>query len=159
MRFLGLAACLLALSTPSSARVKLQQPAPAFTLKTYAGKSVSLKDYKKQWVVLAFWWSNSTNPERYLKFLETIHTTYAKRGLVVIAINYDRSRGWGYRIWNKTKPSFVGLHDADNDVFDKYSIRMGGAVLLNPSHTVVHVTTSASKTLRSELDKHLGAAK
>lgn len=159
MRHLLLTLCLLGITTPSLARAKLQEQAPAFTLKTYAGKAVSLKELEKRWVLLAFWWSNTDKPERYLKYLEALHNRYKKSGLVIVAINYDRSRGWGARIWKKVNPSYMVLHDSDNHVFDKYLVRMGGAVLVNPAQKVVHITKRAMKDLQPVLEKQLGGSK
>jgi len=47
--------CLAGLALAFSSAPEVGQPAPAFTLKSNEGKTVSLKDYKGKWVVLYFY--------------------------------------------------------------------------------------------------------
>ena len=150
--FLALA---LLIASPAFAGLKSGQAAPDFTLKTYDGKSIALSSLKGKTVVVAFWWSNTDEPAKFLRFLEGVHKQYAPRGVTVVAVNYDRSRGWGYRIWQKEKLSFICVHDADNRVSDAWHVRTHQAVVLDSSLRVVRVVRRATRELKKVLDAEL----
>lgn len=155
MRRWLLVVSFLLMSSLASAALKSGQTAPDFTLKTYDGKSISLSSLKGKIVVVAFWWSNTDEPEKFLRFLERVHKAYAPRGVTVLAVNYDRSRGWGYRIWTKEKPSYLNVHDVDNKVSDDYRMRTHQAVVLDKDLRIVQVVRRATRDLKKVLDAEL----
>jgi peroxiredoxin len=67
----------------------LDKPAPAFTLKTVDGKTVSLADYKGKAVLLNFWatWCGPCKLE--MPWLIDMQKKYASQGFTVLGISED----------------------------------------------------------------------
>jgi peroxiredoxin len=65
------------------------KPAPAFTLKTFAGKPLSLSDYRGQVVLLDFWGTFCIPCVKALPELQALHAKNASRGFAVIGVTVD----------------------------------------------------------------------
>ena len=91
--FLGLSLALTACDSPSqqkpAAQVELDAEAPDFSLKTVAGDTVSLSDYRGQVVLLNFWatWCPPCKAE--MPSMETVHRMLKDQGLVLLAVNTE----------------------------------------------------------------------
>jgi thiol-disulfide isomerase/thioredoxin len=65
------------------------KPAPAFTLKTFAGKPLSLADYRGQVVLLDFWGTFCIPCVKALPQLQALQAKHGPRGFTVIGVTVD----------------------------------------------------------------------
>ena len=65
------------------------KPAPAFTLKTFDGKPVSLADFQGQVVLLDFWGTFCIPCVNALPELQALHAKHASRGFAVLGVTVD----------------------------------------------------------------------
>jgi peroxiredoxin len=65
------------------------KPAPAFTLKTFDGRAVSLADYRGKVVLLDFWGTFCAPCMAALPELQAMHEKNAARGFVVLGVTVD----------------------------------------------------------------------
>lgn len=65
------------------------KPAPAFTLKTFAGKPLSLADYRGQVVLLDFWGTFCIPCVNALPELQALQAKHGPRGFTVIGVTVD----------------------------------------------------------------------
>lgn len=65
------------------------KPAPAFALKTFDGKAVSLADFRGQVVLLDFWATFCPPCVQALPELQALHAKNASRGFAVVGVTVD----------------------------------------------------------------------
>lgn len=65
------------------------KPAPAFTLKTYDGRAVSLADFRGQVVLLDFWGTFCPPCLAALPKLQALHDEHVSRGFAVVGVTVD----------------------------------------------------------------------
>jgi len=65
------------------------KPAPAFTLKTYDGRPVSLADFRGKVVLLDFWGTFCPPCIAALPKLQALHDGHASRGFAVVGVTVD----------------------------------------------------------------------
>jgi peroxiredoxin len=65
------------------------KPAPAFTLKTFDGKPLSLADFKGKVVLLDFWGTFCIPCVNALPELQALHSKYGERGFAVVGVTVD----------------------------------------------------------------------
>ena len=66
-----------------------RHPAPEFTLRNLAGKTVSLSDYKGKLVLLNFWATWCLPCLQEMPSMETLYQKHQQHGLVVLAVCVD----------------------------------------------------------------------
>jgi peroxiredoxin len=81
---------ILAPFSQAAEEVKINAPAPDFTLPTLQGKDLSLSSLKGKVVVVAFWsiWCHVCQQE--MPKLDSLYKKYKDRGLEVIGVTIDR---------------------------------------------------------------------
>jgi peroxiredoxin len=65
------------------------KPAPAFTLKTFDGRNVSLADFKGKVVLLDFWGTFCMPCVKALPELQAMHAKYGAKGFAVVGVTVD----------------------------------------------------------------------
>jgi thiol-disulfide isomerase/thioredoxin len=65
------------------------KPAPAWTLKTFDGKPVSLEQFRGKVVLLDFWGTFCIPCVKALPELQALHTKYGARGFAVVGVTVD----------------------------------------------------------------------
>ena len=88
--------------------------APAFTLPSLSGETVSLSDFFGRVVILDFWFSTCSSCVSTLPHLEEIATRFAE-DVAVIIIVLDRDAGAGRDFFLGRYASLVKLHEAEYD--------------------------------------------
>jgi peroxiredoxin len=82
-----LASAVLVVCASSAWALQEGDRAPAFSLPTINGDTVSLDDFRGKTVALAFWASWAKHCAEQLKQLDLLQTQFREKGLVVLAIN------------------------------------------------------------------------
>jgi len=79
--------------THAADQVKINSPAPDFTLSTLEGGERSLSSFKGKVVILTFWaiWCQVCREE--MPMLDSLYKQYRNRGLEVVGVNIDRESG------------------------------------------------------------------
>lgn len=99
---------------------ELSGPAPQFTLQSFDGKKVSLKDLKGQIVMVNFWASWCGPCRQEMPLLDEIYKKYKKVGFTLVGINLDEDKSDALGFMKKVPVSFPILHDPEGKVADAY---------------------------------------
>lgn len=97
--------------------------APNFKLKNQAGEVTTLRQYRGQVVILAFWatWCPACRSE--MPSLQALHERMAGQGVVVLGINGGEAPEKVKAFMAASELSFPVLMDADGQVHARYRIR------------------------------------
>lgn len=82
------------------------KPAPAFTLKTFDGKAVSLADFKGHVVLLDFWGTFCPPCVAALPELQALHAKYGGKGFAVVGVTVDDRAALVKKATAKAKVSY-----------------------------------------------------
>ena len=79
-------------SSPAQAaeRVKINAPAPGFSLPDLGGKEISLSSLKGKVVLLSFWSIYCQPCRQEMPMMETLYQKFKNEGLEVVGVNIDR---------------------------------------------------------------------
>jgi peroxiredoxin len=131
---------MLTCQVPVESRSGVGQKAIDFTLKTFDGKPVSLKQMRGKVILLDFWatWCPPCREE--LPFLDILQETFGTQGFVVLAINIDNDP--------ENAREFLRVHDIELDplwdeqkkIVARYDIeQMPTTMIIDKSGTVRRV--------------------
>jgi peroxiredoxin len=116
---LTLAACSAG-NTP----VKMDSPAPDFTLKDLDGKSVSLNSFRGKVVFINFWDTTFDAALEQMPYLQELYSDWSKQGAVVLlTIDIEEDAPTVKTFMEKHKYTFPVLLDSKQEVAEKYSIQ------------------------------------
>ncbi len=103
--------------------VKINTPAPEFTLKDLHGNKVSLSNYRGKVVLLNFWSTTCGPCLEEIPSLIELQREFKSQGLVVLGIALDPSAKPVQELVAKLKVEYTNLMDINNDVyFDVYGL-------------------------------------
>lgn len=103
--------------------VKINTPAPEFTLKDLQGNKISLSNYRGKVVLLNFWSTTCGPCLEEIPSLIELQREYKGQGLVVLGIALDPSVKPVQELVAKLKVEYINLMDINNDVyFDVYGL-------------------------------------
>ena len=116
--------CLLAgIAVLPALAVKINTPAPDFTLKDLHGNKVSLSSYRGKVVLLNFWSTTCGPCLEEIPSLIELQREFKSQGLVVLGIALDPSAKPVQELVAKLKVEYTNLMDINNDVyFDVYGL-------------------------------------
>jgi peroxiredoxin len=97
-------------------------PAPAFTLTSRSGKTVSLADLKGQVVMINFWASWCGPCRQEFPALDEMYRKYKPMGFEMVGINVESEKSDAERFLGATPVSFPILFDPDNKVSGNYGV-------------------------------------
>ena len=120
-----LLAVLVAVTLPvaSALAVKLNTPAPDFTLKDLSGARHTLSGYRGKTVILNFWSTTCAPCVVELPSLSDLHKELKGQGLVVLGIALDPKEKPVRDLTAKLKIDFPSMMDSSRDVyFDSYGL-------------------------------------
>ena len=105
----------LALERPSKALV-----APDFTLESFSGKRVRLKDFRGKVVFLNFWatWCIPCRDE--MPVMEKLYKEFKDQGLEIVAVNFREDKTAVGRFFDELELTFPALLDRDGAVGEQY---------------------------------------
>lgn len=129
--------------------IKVDAPAPAFSVKDQAGKNQTLADYKGKWVVLE--WYNEQCPyvkKHYgSKNMQNLQKTYTEKGVAWLTISTSAKGKEGYVDPKKAKALYASagmsstalLLDSDGAMGNTYgALTTPHMFVINPEGTVVY---------------------
>jgi peroxiredoxin len=97
-------------------------PAPAFTLPSRDGNSVSLSQYKGQVVMINFWASWCGPCRQEMPLLDNIYRKYNKMGFTLIGVNVEPDRKAAESWLKQTPVTFPVLFDTQSQVSKLYNV-------------------------------------
>jgi peroxiredoxin len=97
------------------------KPAPAFTLKTFDGKAMSLADFKGQVVLLDFWGTFCIPCVNALPELQALHAKNAARGFAVVGVTVDDRAAMVQKATSRAKVTYP-IVQATPQVWSAYRV-------------------------------------
>ncbi len=96
--------------------------APAFSLQTRDGNTLSLADLRGEVVMINFWatWCGPCRQE--MPLLEQIYQRYSGLGFTLLGVNVEEHSADADRFLAETPVSFPILFDPDNEVSKQYGV-------------------------------------
>ena len=105
------------------------KPAPAFRLKTFGGKAMSLADFRGQVVLLDFWATFCIPCVEALPELQALHAKHAGRGFAVIGVTVDDRAALVEKATARAKVGYPILQ-ATPEVWNAYKVTALPALIL-----------------------------
>lgn len=105
------------------------KPAPAFELKTFDGKAVSLADYRGKVVLLDFWATFCPPCVDALPELQALHAKHAARGFAVVGVTVDERAALVQKATGRAKITYPILK-ATPEVWNAYKVNALPALIL-----------------------------
>jgi peroxiredoxin Q/BCP len=103
--------------------LKSGEDAPPFTAETTDGKRIALADYRgKSAVLLVFFSPGSDGGEGTLRYLQTIHDKYHKKGLQVLVVPTEKKRDDAAGLSNHLKVGFSTVFDPNCKLAEAYKV-------------------------------------
>lgn len=97
------------------------KPAPKFTLSTFAGKKVSLADFRGQVVLLDFWGTFCIPCINALPELQALHAKNAARGFAVVGVTVDDRKAMVEKAVTRAKVTYP-IVQATPEVWGAYKV-------------------------------------
>jgi peroxiredoxin len=117
-------------------------PAPAFSLETLSGDSISLADFKGQPVLIFFWASWCSVCKRTMPGLQTVYDEFHEQGFEILAVNstLQDTISSAVSYYEGQQYTFPFLIDPDGIVTRNYQTHaLPTSILVNPDGIVVDV--------------------
>lgn len=105
------------------------KPAPAFRLKTFDGKAVSLVDYRGKVVLLDFWATFCPPCVQALPELQALHAKHASRGFAVVGVTVDDRAALVQKATTRAKVAYPILQ-ATPEVWNAYKVNALPSLIL-----------------------------
>ncbi|HEX7155131.1 MAG TPA: redoxin family protein [Thermoanaerobaculia bacterium] len=105
------------------------KPAPAFALKTFDGKNVSLADYRGKVVLLDFWATFCAPCVAALPELQALHTKYGKDGFAIVGLTVDDRAALVQKATSRAKVTYPILKST-SDVWNAYKVNALPSMIL-----------------------------
>ena len=121
-RIAALAAAILTLALPAWAAAADVQ-APAFTLQSVDGKTVSLAQFKGDVVMINFWASWCGPCRQEMPLLDSIYKQYKDMGFVLLGVNVEPNPRNADAWLKKTPVSYPVLLDPKSEVSQLYQVQ------------------------------------
>ena len=134
-------------------------PAPAFQLKTFDGKAVSLADYRGKVVLLDFWATFCPPCMQALPELQALHTKNAARGFTVVGVTVDDRAALVQKATSRAKVTYPVVQ-ATPEVWNAYKVNALPSLILvgRDGKIIRRYGGEADKTaMLAEIERALGA--
>ena len=113
------------------------KPAPAFRLKTFDGRTVSLADYRGKVLLLDFWATFCPPCVEALPELQALHTKNGSRGFAVVGVTVDDRAALVRKATSKAKVTYPILK-ATPEVWNAYKVNaLPSLILVGRDGTII----------------------
>jgi peroxiredoxin len=113
------------------------KPAPAFSLKTFDGSTVSLADYRGKVVLLDFWATFCAPCVQALPELQALHAKNAARGFAVVGVTVDDRAPLVRKATSRAKVAYPILQ-ATPEVWNAYKVTaLPSMILVGRDGTII----------------------
>src|SRR6266404_2937249 len=137
-------------------RLKVNEPAPDFTLQDLTGQPVTLSSFRGEKAVLIDFWATWCGPCRSaMPGLQDLSDKFKDRGLEVVTIDQGESVDQVRYFVERRKYSFRVLLDHDGVVGDKYGVRGIPTSVLVDKTGVVQSITVGNLVSEAEVQKRV----
>ena len=111
------------LMTPTASKsLKIGNKALDFTLTTFTGETVRLKDHLGRVILLDFWASWCIPCKEEMPYLNNLQQTYGKRGLLVLAVNVDNQSQNAIKFLQEFDIQLTAVWDQQKKVVSAYDV-------------------------------------
>lgn len=111
------------LMTPTASKsLKVGNKALDFTLTTFTGETVRLKDHLGKVILLDFWASWCLPCKQEMPYLDILQKTYGKRGFLVLAVNIDNQSQNAIKFLKKLDIQLFTAWDQEKKVVAAYDV-------------------------------------
>lgn len=142
------------------AEALMNKKAPDFNLKSNAGRTISLADYRGKNTVIVSYWASWCGPCRLeLPELSDFYRKYHKddSDFEILAVSVDENPSAADDFANQEKLPFPVLYDPDNKAADAYSIEaIPTLFVVDKSGDVSYAKTGLDELLEMRLAQSLG---
>jgi cytochrome c biogenesis protein CcmG/thiol:disulfide interchange protein DsbE len=112
--------------------------APSFELPGVADSVVSLQSLRGKVVYVDFWASWCGPCRQSFPWMEKLHQKYAKKGLVIVAIDLDKTRQAAYDFLDEHPASFLVAFDPAGGTAEAFKVSaMPSSYLIGPTGTIL----------------------
>jgi peroxiredoxin len=137
-------------------RLKVNEPAPDFTLQDLTGQPVTLSSFQGKKVVLIDFWATWCGPcKAAMPGLQDLSEKLKDRGLEVVTIDQGESVDQVRYFIERRKYSFQVLLDRDHEVGDQYGVRAIPTSVLVDKNGIVQSITVGNLMSESEMQKRV----
>lgn len=103
--------------------LKIGDPPPRITLKDLNGAPVRLPDdYRGKVVILHFWAGGCSSCKEEMPAMETLHSSYGRKGLVILAVNVGQRQDTVRGLVRGLGITYPVLLDSDKEMAMKYGV-------------------------------------
>lgn len=136
------------------------KPAPAFVLPTFAGKQISLAEYRGKVVLLDFWATFCAPCLKALPELQAIHDKNAARGFSVIGVTVDDRAAQVKKATAGAKVTYPVLKST-SDVWNAYKVNaLPALILVGRDGKIIkrYGGEADKKAMLAEIERALGSS-
>jgi thiol-disulfide isomerase/thioredoxin len=147
---------LALLAAPPACAAGLGETAPAFTLPTAAGDTVSLGRLRGKVVYVDFWASWCGPCRRSFPWMNEMHRKYRDQGLAIVAVNVDKKRADAERFLAQLPAEFTIVYDAPGATPAAYAVKgMPSSYLIDAAGRIVAVEQGFRDERAAELEAQI----
>jgi peroxiredoxin len=131
-------------------------PAPAFSLPSKDGATVSIEDYRGKVVYLDFWASWCGPCRQTFPWMNKMQQQFGEQGFAVVAVNVDKKQADADAFLQKIPASFTVLYDPKGKIPTQYEIMgMPSSVLIGRDGKVIAQHTSFRESEAAGLEAQI----
>ena len=132
---LGMAAMLA--SSPVSADITSDGPAPDFVLKSDNGENLRLSEFRGEVVMINFWASWCGPCRQEMPLLDELYAQYQPMGFTILGVNVEEDSTKARKMLGDSPVNFPVLFDNDSEVSKLYNVvAMPSTVLVDRNGNV-----------------------
>lgn len=136
--------------------VKAGDAAPAFSIKTDEGKTVTARDFGGKLLILNFWATWCTPCVQEVPSLDNLERTLGPKGLVVLGVSVDKDQKAYQEFLNRFHVSYLTAMDPSQSINTKYgTVQFPESYLIDQSGHVVEKIVGEANWSSEQMVQHV----